>query len=328
MASVLDLLCLLFLVLLLSSSPVSSGECNKDDKKALLAIKKALGDPYVLIAWTSQYDCCDWVGVHCNETTSRVTSLDIGDTNTSFAIPSAVAHLPFLTSLTFHKNPGLTGPIPPAIGTMTDLTFLRLDWNSLSGPVPDFLSHLTRLDYLNLAFNQFSGAIPASLAALPLGYLAIDHNRLTGPIPESLARSPAAYLYLSNNNLTGSIPPSFASNTFERIDLSRNQLSGDAAHLFGRSKPLQLLDLSRNHAIEFNITQVEIPEEMTALDLNHNRIYGRLPPEMGKVEWQLLNVSYNQLCGPIPSGERIQSFDRYAFFHNKCLCGPPLPACK
>ncbi|CAL9041487.1 unnamed protein product, partial [Musa banksii] len=277
-------------------------KCNKDDKKALLAIKKALGDPYVLIAWTSQYACCDWAGVRCNETTSRVTSLDIDGTNTSFAIPSAVAHLPFLTSLTFHKNPGLTGPIPPAIGTITDLTFLRLDWNSLSGPVPDFLARLTRLDYLNLAFNQFSGAIPASLATLPLSYLAIDHNRLTGPIPESLARSPAAYLYLSNNNLTGSIPPSFASNTFERIDL--------------------------NHAIEFNITQVEIPEEMTALDLNHNRVYGRLPPEMGNVEWQLLNVSYNRLCGPIPSGEGIQRFDRYAFFHNKCLCGPPLPACK
>ncbi|URE37686.1 Polygalacturonase inhibiting protein [Musa troglodytarum] len=77
---------------------------------------------------------------------------------------------------------------------MTDLTFLRLDWNSLSGPVPDF-ARLTCLDYLNLAFNQFSGAFAPSRR---FGYLAIDHNRPLVPSP---------------NRWPGRQPPTFISAT-------------------------------------------------------------------------------------------------------------------
>nr|XP_010943538.2 polygalacturonase inhibitor-like [Elaeis guineensis] len=319
----------LFLLVSLFSGPlpVSSARCHKDDKKALLAVKSGLGNPYDLIAWTSDYPCCDWAGVSCDSATGRVTSLDISGTNSSATIPTSVADLPFLQSLTFHKNANLTGPIPSAIATLTRLTFLRLDWNGLSGPVPAFLARLTALDYLNLAFNQFSGSIPPSLGSLPLEFLRLDRNRLTGPIPSSLSRSSLTYLYLSHNGLTGSIPQSFANAQFEVLDLSRNQLAGDASLLFGTSKPLQVLDLSRNQ-FEFDFSAVEFPENMTALDLNHNQVYGSIPPEITQREWQLLNVSYNRLCGQIPSGGNLGRFDEYSFFHNKCLCGPPLAPCK
>ncbi|PKA51319.1 Polygalacturonase inhibitor 2 [Apostasia shenzhenica] len=39
------------------------------------------------------------------------------------------------------------------------------------------------------------------------------------------------------------------------------------------------------------------------------------------------NVSYNQLCGKIPAGPITAKFGPDAFFHNKCLCGSPLPPC-
>lgn len=317
-----------FFFLLCDDAPVYAGKCHKDDKKVLLSIKNSIGD-YIFTGWISDLACCDWSGVGCDEVSNRVTSLDIGQTNTTFSLPAAVSGLPFLTSLSFHKNPRLVGPIPTAIGTMVGLTFLRLDWNSLSGPVPAFLAALRRLEYLNLGFNQFSGAIPPSLGTLPLEFLAIDRNQLTGPIPDSLGRSSLVYLYLGHNNLIGQVPASFDNNTVaEVVDLSRNQLSGDASALFGRGKPLWRLDLSRNHEIEFDLGKVEISQKIVSLDLNHNKVFGRLPPEMGNIEWQLLNVSYNRLCGRIPSGERIESMGQYSFLHNDCLCGPPLPPCK
>ena len=39
---------------------------------------------------------------------------------------------------------------------------------------------------------------------------------------------------------------------------------------------------------------------------------------------QLFNVSYNRLCGAVPTGGNMASFDAYSYQHNRCLCGPPL----
>ncbi|KAG6470066.1 hypothetical protein ZIOFF_071118 [Zingiber officinale] len=304
MAALSEPLRFLLFFFLLCDSPVYAGKCHKGDKKVLLSIKNSIGD-YIFTGWTSDFACCDWSGVGCDEVSNRVTSLDVGQTNTTFSLPAAVSDLPFLTSLSFHKNPGLVGPIP-ARHRPPHLPPSRLEQPLWPRP-----------------------RLPRRAPTLPLDFLAIDRNRLTGPIPDSLGRSSLIYLYLSHNNLTGQVPASFAGNTVaEVVDLSRNQLSGDASALFGKGKPLWRLDLSRNHEIEFDLGKVEIPEKIVALDLNHNKVFGRLPPEMGKIQWQLLNVSYNRLCGRIPSGERIESMDQYSFLHNDCLCGPPLPPCK
>jgi hypothetical protein len=64
------------------------------------------------------------------------------------------------------------------------------------------------------------------------------------------------------------------------------------------------------------------------LDLNHNNITGSIPVEMTALNLQFLNVSYNRLCGKIPVGGKLQSFDYSSYFHNRCLCGSPLPSCK
>lgn len=134
-------------------------------------------------------------------------------------------------------------------------------------------------------------------------------------------------LILSHNNLTGTIPQSFKDNKLDTFDVSRNQLSGDASHVFGASKQLQYVDLSRNE-LEFDMSSVELPQTMYLLYVHHNKIYGLLQPEIATVNWQFLNVSYNRLCGSIPGGNWTQRFDETSFFHNRRLFGSPLPACK
>nr|AAP92912.1 polygalacturonase-inhibiting protein [Pyrus hybrid cultivar] len=322
----------LSLTLLFSSvlNPALSDLCNPDDKKVLLQIKKAFGDPYVLASWKSDTDCCDWYCVTCDSTTNRINSLTIFAGQVSGQIPALVGDLPYLETLEFHKQPNLTGPIQPAIAKLKGLKFLRLSWTNLSGSVPDFLSQLKNLTFLDLSFNNLTGAIPSSLSELPnLDALRLDRNKLTGHIPISFGQfiGNVPDLCLSHNQLSGNIPTSFAQMDFGSIDLSRNKLEGDASVIFVLNKTTQIVDLSRN-LLEFNLSKVEFPTSLTSLDINHNKIYGSIPVEFTQLNFQFLNVSYNRLCGQIPVGGKLQSFDEYSYFHNRCLCGAPLPSCK
>lgn len=115
---------------------------------------------------------------------------------------------------------------------------------------------------------------------------------------------------------------------FAHLDLSRNALAGDASGLFGPGKELQYVDLSRN-AFEFDLSAVVFPEQLDFVDVSHNAISGGVPAQVANLtNLQFFNVSYNRLCGALPTGWRMATFDLYNFQHNKCLCGAPLPQCK
>ncbi|GMN64300.1 hypothetical protein TIFTF001_033388 [Ficus carica] len=240
--------------------PSLSKVCNPNDKKVLLQIKHAFNDPYTLISWKPDTDCCtDWYSVTCDDKTHRINSLTVFSGSISGQIPPQVGDLPYLETLELHKQPELVGPIPQAITKLKKLKYLRLTWNNLSGPVPDFLGHLNNLVSLELSFNNLSGQIPASLSKLPLlNSLQLDRNKLTGPIPDSFGefRGDYFYLVLSHNQLSGKLPASLGKKDFNYIDVSRNKLEGDASPLFGVNKTARVVDLSRN-LLEFDLSKVE-----------------------------------------------------------------------
>ncbi|KAH6812859.1 polygalacturonase inhibiting protein 1 [Perilla frutescens var. frutescens] len=323
----LAILTLLFLSL--SSLSHAAERCHPNDKKALLQIKKDLKNPYVLTSWNPKTDCCDWYVVKCDAKTNRITQFFLTKTNLNLPIPAAVGDLTHLQILSLHKI-NVTGEIPRAISKLSDLTLLDLQWNLLTGPVPAFLGHLKNLTNVILSFNSLTGSIPASFSQLPkLTGLFLDRNRLTGSIPETFAdfKNEEISLYLSHNELSGPIPRKLGNANFSSIDVSTNKLEGDISFLFGKKKSLVIGDFSRNR-FEFDMTKVEFSEALTNLDLNHNKIYGSLPEDLSRTGIIGLNVSYNRLCGPIPELRRLQTFDYTTFFHNKCLCGKPLSACK
>ncbi|KAI3446440.1 hypothetical protein Pfo_003105 [Paulownia fortunei] len=331
MPSKLAILSFFLLILLSQSIPSISAtdRCNPNDKKALLQIKQALNNPYQLASWDPNTDCCDWYVVQCDPNTNRIVQFNLFSANISGQIPAAIGDLPFLELLVFRKLTNLTGHIPQAIAKLTNLKLLRLSYTNLSGPVPTFLSQLKSLTFLDLSFNDLTGSIPPSLSQLHnLDALHLDRNKLTGNIPDSLGKFAGKVpdLYLSHNQLTGTVPRSLGDLNFTVLDFSRNKLEGDISFLFGTNKTIQIVDFSRN-MFEFDLTKVEFPESLTSLDLNHNRITGSLPEGLTQLDLQYLNVSYNRLCGQIPTGGKLQSFDISSYIHNKCLCGAPLPAC-
>ncbi|KAJ0961271.1 hypothetical protein J5N97_000729 [Dioscorea zingiberensis] len=284
--------------------------CNEDDKQNLLIIRDSFGSSNP--PWHSDIPCCDWPGIDC-DATGHVTGMAILENPLIGPIPPAIGNLRYLQVVRLHKLPNLYGTIPPEIAKLSNLRFLTISWTGVYGSVPSFLANLTALEQLDLSFNKLSGFIPSSLGDLPKLYsIDISRNNLTGTIPASLLHKVSdSYLLLSHNNLTGP----------EQVDWGR-------LRLFGQSKSTQSIDLSRNKLM-FDLSKVKFPEaELLSLDLNHNMIYGSIPKQITKVvNLQGFNVSYNMLCGEIPQGGKLGKLDKYSFFHNKCLCGPPLEPC-
>lgn len=70
-------------ILLGLNGEISEG-CLKQEREALLKLKEAFNYPNgdSLPSWnnlTTSYDCCTWEGVHCDNSTHRVTSLLLGN---------------------------------------------------------------------------------------------------------------------------------------------------------------------------------------------------------------------------------------------------------
>ena len=119
------------------------------NRDALVALYNATDGPNWTNStnWLSDKPLGDWHGV----TTSKggVTELDLRKNQLSGPIPPELANLANLTWLDLGVNE-LTGPIPAELADLAKLTRLDLGWNQLTGPIPAELANLTNLEYLDL----------------------------------------------------------------------------------------------------------------------------------------------------------------------------------
>ena len=112
--------------------------------------------------WLSDRPIGEWYGVATDDE-GRVIELLLGDNR-------------------------LSGPIPPELGSLSNLLQLILSFNQLNGGIPAELGSLSNLQSLWLYSNQLSGGIPAELGSLS-NLERIDfsgNSTLSGPLPESL----------------------------------------------------------------------------------------------------------------------------------------------
>ncbi|MCV2423740.1 hypothetical protein LNV47_24460, partial [Paucibacter sp. DJ4R-1] len=330
-------LLLLAVVGLSASSAAAAGNttserCHPHDKRALLRIKQqSFNNSVIFSSWDPTTDCCnEWFFVRCDDTSNRVTSfIMLGADIEGAPFPTALGDLPYLEQIIFHNN--ATGPIPNSLSKLRRLIYLDLRYNLLSGPIPSFFATFSNLSTLDLSHNALTGPIPYTLPLAPsLQNLHLSDNRLTGSIPVTLGylKNDKIDIDVSNNELSGEIPRSLGNVKLFSLDVSGNKLHGDASFLFGKDKTAWNMDLSRND-FSFDMTSLKFPHMMNIMILNQNRIYGSLPEGLAHLpQLNLFNVSYNRLCGRIPTGGTLGQFDETTYFHNKCLCGTPLPPCR
>ena len=178
------------------------------DSAALIALYNATdGDNWAdNTNWLTDKPLAEWFGV-TTDGDGRVVRLNLGSNNLSGSIPPELGKLSKLTYLRIPSNQ-LSGPIPSELGKLSSLTYLSLSRNQLSGPIPSELGKLSSLTILALSRNQLLEPIPSELGRLTnLEHLSFFGNQLSGEVPLELGNlTSLKSLALHDNQLTGSLP--------------------------------------------------------------------------------------------------------------------------
>ncbi|KAK9214461.1 hypothetical protein WN944_006453 [Citrus x changshan-huyou] len=160
-------------------------KCNME-VDALYTWRTMLSDPNnVLQSWDpTLVNPCTWLHVTCNSE-DIVVRVDLG-------------------------NAGLSGPLVPQLGLLTNLQYLSVYKNNISGSIPSEIGNLKKLISLGLFNNQLSGAIPASIGNLrSLKFMRLNNNNLTGRIPREVIQliinGSLRILNVANNSLAGTM---------------------------------------------------------------------------------------------------------------------------
>ncbi|KAK6129521.1 hypothetical protein DH2020_036754 [Rehmannia glutinosa] len=253
----------------------------------------------------------------------QVATLSLQNNRFSGQIPSVIGLMQALAVLYLHGNK-LTGSIPAELGNMTKLHYLELNDNLLTGHIPPELGKLTDLFDLNVANNHLEGPIPDNLSSCTnLNSFNVHGNKLNGSVPLAFQKLESmTYLNLSSNNLKGPIPIELSRiGNLDTLDLSNNRISGYMPSSLGDLEHLLKLDLSNNHL------SGPIPQELGQLQnvfllkLENNNISGDVMSLANCLSLTVLNVSYNNLVGYIPTGNNFPRFSPDSFLGNPGLCG-------
>lgn len=200
----------------------------------------------------------------------------------------------------------LVGFLPSSLGSISGLRHLNLRNNKLYGSLPVELFQALGLQSLVLYGNSLSGPLSNQIGKLKyLQALDLSQNFLNGSFPASIVQCKRLRtLDVSQNNFTGSLPDGFG-NAFvsmEKLDLSFNKFSGSIPSDIGNLSSLQ-----------------------GTVDLSHNFFSGAIPASLGNLpEKVYIDLTYNNLSGPIPQNGALMNRGPTAFIGNPGLCGPPL----
>ncbi|KAG4194981.1 hypothetical protein ERO13_A06G083500v2 [Gossypium hirsutum] len=273
--------------------------------------------------------------------------LDLSSNKLNGPIPPILGNLTYTEKLYLHGNK-LTGSIPPELGNMSKLHYLELNDNQLTGHIPPELGKLTELFDLNVANNNLEGPLPDNLSSCTnLNSLNVHGNKLNGTIPPAFERLESmTYLNLSSNNIKGSIPIELSRiGNLDTLDISNNEINGSIPSSLGDLEHLLKLNLNRNHLAGVIPAEFANLRSVVEIDLSNNHLSGVIPREFMQLQnlfslrlennnlsgdvmslvnclsLTILNVSYNNLAGDIPTSNNFSRFLPDSFIGNPGLCG-------
>ncbi|XP_062090988.1 receptor-like protein EIX2 [Humulus lupulus] len=302
--------------------------CKEVEREALLKFKEGLYESAyatLLSSWGSEVEkkeCCDWVGIRCDNTSDHVIMLDISPSTfgkndddvipiTGKHISSSLLKLPYLNYLRLSSIDLSYTYIPSFIGNLTKLLYLNLSYNYMTGKIPPQLGNLSSLQFLDLGYNDLTIRNLDWISTLSsLRQLDLSGTNLAKM--ENLMQPICKLPHLTNLKLAGcnlhDITPSFvslinSSTSLSILDLSGNHLSiYTYQSLFSFLPNLVHLDLSYNMLSSIpqayrNMTAI------TYLDLSHNVVEGSIPKSFGYLTaLAYLDLSFNyNVHGKIPN---------------------------
>jgi Leucine-rich repeat (LRR) protein len=306
-------------------------KCSEVEREALLSFKDNLTDSSGrLSSWIGE-DCCNWIGVGCDNSTGQANVVKL-DLKNPFPISEYYVVEESQTEDEYshildevrkgYKKSCLGGKISASLLNLKHLSYLDLSLNNFSGnTIPKFLGSLEGLRYLNLSFSMFAGVVPPYLGNLSrLQYLDLQSYSFVFyeviPFPRLMLEAKSLewfvgfpslrYLNLVNVNLTKVPDWVDAVNMLPALVELHLALCGLVSLPHSISSVnftlLSVLDLSYNN---FNSS---IPHWFsnvsrlltTSLALSH--LMGDIPIGLGHLtNLRILDLGQNDLIGMIPS---------------------------
>ncbi|TYH49602.1 hypothetical protein ES332_D10G148200v1 [Gossypium tomentosum] len=294
--------------------------------------------------------------------------LDVSDNDISGELPTWLWDTISLKILDFSKN-NFEGPITMQLCKLINLEFLDLSSNHLSGTIPS-CSNLQRMRHVHLANNRLSGTLSNVIfKSSPLVTLDLSGNSFTGRIPNWISTLPIlSVLLLKENQFDGEFPLQLCKlQSLSILDFSHNKLSGHLPSCLSNLtlKPSEksyvdsggyqfdffddvmvhmgltiynltgLVSVYRGYPftyheedVLFSTKGIILPgfgnlSEIRGLNLSHNNLTGPIPSTFSELKQiESLDLSYNNLSGRIPSElTEMTSLEVFSVAHNN-LSGP------
>ncbi|CAB4268168.1 unnamed protein product [Prunus armeniaca] len=250
--------------------------CLEAEREALIDFKDGLEDPENRLSSWRGSNCCQWWGIHCNNTTSAVIEVDLRN-------PHPLN--------TFDDSPGrygfwnLSGEIRRSLKMLQSLKHLDLSFNTFNGiSIPAFFGTLKNLQYLNLSHAGFSGGIPPNLGNLSsLRYLDVSSNFVSvDNLQWVTGMRSMEYLNMNGADLS-ILEPEWIETLNKLSSLTELHLSG--CGLSGLIHSPRVINFTSLAVIEldFNGFNSEIPSwlvnisSLESVSISYCGLYGRIP---------------------------------------------------
>ncbi|KAL0326248.1 UNVERIFIED_CONTAM: Receptor-like protein EIX2 [Sesamum radiatum] len=233
---------------------------------------------------------------------SRLYFLDLSHNQLTGLVPE-LRGLISLRELHLSHNK-LTGILGASFGQLHKLEILDVSYNFLQGTVSEshFLN-LHNLTMLDLSFNSLVFNVTTTTAWVPpfrLDVLKLTSCYLGPHFPKWLqTQSSISRLDLSSTKISDQVPNWLwdLSPRLEYLNLSRNQISGELPNLSSKFSGSPIIDLSSNN---FSGSLPLLNPSTSVLQLSRNMFWGSISSICTLRLLGFLDLSYNQLSGPLP----------------------------
>ncbi|KAJ0935492.1 putative leucine-rich repeat-containing, plant-type, leucine-rich repeat domain superfamily [Helianthus annuus] len=303
----------------------SNHKCPDEQRDALLLLKQNISsvkrlyvqdnslyvckdlNDRIRINWKKSIDCCDWIGITCNNFTGDVISLNLkcGMLQGVLEMDTLLSNLPKLEAVDISYS-GLS------IVTKNDAHYVNPDLYELSlaacnlTMIPDFLRDMKNLRVLDLSGNYISGHIPTwagEIGGNNLIYLDLSDNFITGL--SEFRSDGLQYLYLHLNLINGPLPPWICNKKhLKYLDISQNGITEmDAQCLQNISSSLVSLNVYGNMIQGPFPTTICSMGNLMYLDMSYNSFFGVIPECLKNISSSLVSlmVHSNMIQGPFPT---------------------------
>ncbi|KAK7336899.1 hypothetical protein VNO77_17450 [Canavalia gladiata] len=234
---------------------------------------------------------------------TQLISLQLQLNGLSGILPPEIGSLHNITVLLFFSNQ-FSGQLPPEIGNLSSLQYIDLSYNSYNGSIPPTIGKLHNLINLTLASNQLSGAFPPEIGDMgSLNVLDLGQNKLAGPLPSSIIRLKNITLfYLHSNNFSGTIPEDFGPAFLTNVSFANNSFSGKLPSGICNGGKLNYMAASMNNLAGPIPESLRNCSELIRVVLGHNHLSGDIANAFGIYPYlDFIDLGHNQLYGLLSS---------------------------